>query len=74
MRYPGYVTADMEAAYADCMYGADSVSMQVFPGTNDYWTLAEDAWEFSSPPQYPKNNETKYACFYGYLMVQANFL
>lgn len=74
VRYPGYVSAEMDAAYADCVVAADSISMSTFPGTNDYWMVAQDAWEYSSPVQYPKNGDTQYACYYGYLRVQQEFL
>lgn len=72
--YPGYVDQEMDLAYQDCYMAADSISLSNPPGTDSYWTAAEDAWVFSSPPQYGKSPATEYACYFAYLVVQQNFL
>ena len=72
--YPGYVDQDMDLAYQDCYMAADGISLSNPPGTDAYWTTAEDAWAFSSSPEYGKSSATQYACYYAYLVVQQNFL
>lgn len=57
--YPGYVDQEMDLACQDCYMAADSISLSNPPGTDSYWTTAEDAWTFSSPPQYNKSTATE---------------
>ena len=71
--YPGYVDQEMGLAFQDCYLAADAIWTSNPPGTASYWTTAEDAWAFSSPPQYSKTLATQYACYYGYLVFQQNF-
>lgn len=72
---PGYETAtpEMKAAYQDCLEGADITANSVVPGSDEYWMMAKQNWNVSSPSVYPKNDETLWACLLAYQVVAEEF-
>jgi len=65
---PGYCTPtpDMELAYQDCLEGANITARNWVAGSSNYWMMARESWNMSSPPLYPKNDETLWACLAAY--------
>lgn len=72
---PGYceATMDMKAAYRDCLVAADELAYSFAPGSDDYWMLAKQTWNLSSPSGYPKDDETLWACLFAYQVVAEEF-
>jgi cytoskeletal protein RodZ len=73
---PGYCesTAEMKAAYADCLVGADTIARTPFAlGSEDYWRAAKEAWNLSAPIDYEKNGDTLWACLLAYQVVVEEF-
>ena len=66
-------TADMRSAYQDCILGADQLAYSFVPGSDDYWRVAKETWNLSSPPSYPKNDQTLWACLLAYQVVSEEF-
>ena len=66
-------TADMRSAYQDCILGADQLAYSFAPGSDDYWRVAKETWNLSSPPSYPKNDQTLWACLLAYQVVSEEF-
>lgn len=72
---PGYceATEEMKAAYRDCLIAADEVAYTVPAGSDEFWMLARQSWNLSSPSDYSKSNENLWACLLAYQVVSEEF-
>ena len=72
---PGYcaATEEMKSAYRDCLIAADEVAYTVPPGSDEFWMLARQSWNLSSPDDYSKKDENLWACLLAYQVVTEEF-
>ena len=56
-----------QLAYDDCYASARGMARNGYvPGSAQYWNFADEVWGLSSPPNYPKNDDTHNACAQAY--------